>query len=206
MKILEVEKFFFEEKEYEIRTYNLAWDITIKVFLGGQPANGYSYSVSLPTAFDLFTVAQSDAVKLLVNKAKQDVIDKAWEKYVVFYISNLKKTPSELIGCHKCGSRKIIFSIVDEREMYECEDCKNIWYSQRKITSPYLCVIDDITEGIEKDGYYETPVVLLLNTAFREDDKKGLSFMDQLTNWSALNKLKYSFIGVGENQKIKFWR
>lgn len=206
MKLIESECFVFEDKNYEIHVYNDGWDITVKVYFDGKPANGYSYTVSLPTGFDLFKISQTDAVRVLKDKAKKDVEEKIWQKYVDNYISNLKKAPSELLGCRKCSSRKIMLYFIDDRNMYECEECGNIWYEERKTYNPFTDITDNITDGVEKNGFNEMDVVLLLNTVFKQNDKVGLSFQDQLKNWAKNNKLKYQINSSAEPNKIRFWR
>src|SRR5713226_6728007 len=101
MELLKTEAFTFEERQYEIHLYGNAWDFTVHVYLDGKPANGYSYSVSLPTAMDLRIARDLDAVRVLIDDAKRDIENKAWEKYVEAYIANLKKVPSGTIGCRR---------------------------------------------------------------------------------------------------------
>jgi hypothetical protein len=50
VKLLKTEAFTFEERQYEIYLDGNAWDFTVHIYLDGKPANGYSYSVSPPTA------------------------------------------------------------------------------------------------------------------------------------------------------------
>lgn len=206
MKLIEKETFVFENKNYEIHVFNDGWEITVRTYYNGKPANGYKYSVSLPTAFDLFKITQTDAVKVLKERAKKDVEDNLWNRYVENYIANLNKPTKELLGCKKCHNRNINSSFVDDREMYECIDCGNIWYEERKICNPFTTIIDDITEGVEKKGYYEIDVAILLNAAFREDGNVGLSFLDQVKNWANKNKLQFQRNSFSEPQIIKFWR
>jgi len=205
MNIIHTEQFQHEGKNYEIRLYGSGWDFTVEAYLDSKRANGYSYSVSLPTAIDLQRVHGLDSIKLLVEHAKRDIANKVWEKYVEAYVACLKKTPEQSLGCRKCSTRDILVSTVDQRKMYECKKCGNVWYETRTVTGGFLPIIDDITEGVEGNGFHEIDTSILLNTVFRQHDK-GLSFNDQLRNWASQNKLKYEVFSRGKNQILKFWR
>jgi len=142
MKVIKTEKFEFEGEEYEVRIYGAAWNFTVRAYLNGKPANGYTYSVVLPTAIDLKNAHNLDAIQFLVDNAKRDIEQKTWEKYVKTYVASLKKKPSEALGCRKCGSRDISVSSIDDRDMFECESCGNLWYGKRKTTSDPLVSVN----------------------------------------------------------------
>jgi len=203
MEIIKKIPFEFENNDYQIRIYSNAWDFEVKAFLNDKPANGYSYRVSLPTAIDLRMALELDAIQMLVEDAKRDVVEKTWERYVDAYIATLKKTPQESLGCRKCGSRNILSTRVDERDMYECSDCLNVWYGKREWTSGPLTILDDITDGVEKSGAYEIHAEILLNTVF---NGRNISFDTQLKNWANQNKLKYKQIQKQDGVYIKFKR
>jgi DNA-directed RNA polymerase subunit M/transcription elongation factor TFIIS len=205
MKIIHTEQYEKDGRKYEIRLYGSAWEFTVQAFINGKRANGYSYSVSLPTAIDLNTVHRLDAVKVLMDAAKRDIADRVWEQYVDAYIKTLQKTEEQALGCRKCGEREITVSIVDERKMYECGKCGNVWYESRKMTSPYLTEVDSITEGVEHDGFYEIDTFILLNGAFRPD-AEGPSFVDQLQNWSLQNRLRYENVQKDGRPHVRFSR
>lgn len=202
MNLIRTEQFENDGKSYEIRIYGSGWDFTVQVYLNGERVNGYSYSVSLPTAIDLNTVSNLDALKLLVQHAKRDVVENIWHQYVEAYVESLKKTPEESLGCRKCGARNITASTVDERKMYECCGCGAVWYEQRRMTGPWLTIFDDITEGVAKRGSHEVDTSILLNTVFRPADRGGISFEDQLRNWSLQNRLKFE----QRAHMTRFWR
>ena len=116
----------------------------------------------------------------------------------------------DLIGCRKCTSRDVVSSIVDERKMYECLKCNNIWYDERKSTNDYCSVVDSITDDISEKGSHEVDAEILLNTIFRTLDKADPSFEDQLKNWANMNKLQFQNFQKDVNGEsrpyIKFWR
>ncbi len=203
MEIQKIVPFKFEDKEYQIKVFSNAWDFEVKAFLNDKPVNGYSYCVSLPTAIDLRKAWELDAIQILIENAKRDIKEKTWERYVENHIASLKKEPHESLGCRKCGSRNILLSTVDEREMYECNDCGNVWYSKRDWTSGPLTVFDDITDGVGKSGVYEIHAEILLNTVFNDSN---ISFETQLRNWANQNKLKYENIHKKDGVYIKFFR
>lgn len=200
------EKFEHDGNAYESRLHGSGWDFTVKTYVNGERANGYSYSVSLPTAIDLKTVQNLDAIELLFEHAKRDIVDGVWQQFVEAHVASLKKTPEESLGCRKCGSRDILSSIVDERRMHECVPCGKIWYERRQMTGPYLVIVDEITEGVEKNGSHEAQVEILLNTAFRPQNGTGASFEDQLRNWTIQNKLKHEYRQDGKGRAVRFWR
>ena len=82
MKIIHTEQYDNDGRKYEIRLYGSAWEFTVQAFINGKRANGYSYSVSLPTAIDLNTVHRLDAVKVLMDAAKRDIADRVWKQYL----------------------------------------------------------------------------------------------------------------------------
>jgi len=70
----------FEEKDYEIRVLYDDTAINAAVFLNNHPANGYRHQIKIPKRFDIEKILQSDAVKELVDKSKNDITEKRWEK------------------------------------------------------------------------------------------------------------------------------
>ncbi|MCP3925067.1 MAG: hypothetical protein GY714_21020 [Desulfobacterales bacterium] len=74
-----LENFNFEGKDYEIRLSQIMEDFVIRVYHKDQPANGYSYHVSLEMQSDLKILSKIDAVKNLANTAKHDIENKKWE-------------------------------------------------------------------------------------------------------------------------------
>ena len=191
MNLVKTEPFEFDKKQYEIRIFSDGWEFAIQAYINDKPANGYTYSVKLPTAFDLKKAWGLDAVQELVKTAKSDIENRNWERYVEAYLSNLRKTEERVIFCPKCQGKSIFSEIVDERKMFECKNCNNIWYKKRKITNGYLSVVDGITDEISQKGYCEIDAEILLNTAFRENSKESLSFNNKIKNWANLNKLRY---------------
>jgi len=191
MKLNKKIPFEHEGKDWEIRIFSDGWKFKVKAYIDGRPANGYSYSVEMPTAFDLQTVTGTDAIQTLVDIAKEDVVRNKWEKYVEGYLKNMQVPEENLLGCQNCSSRKIISKIIDDRKMYECQQCGNVWYEKRTEIGPYQMILDKIVEGVEENKSYDISTVVLLNTAFIDEKNEGLSFNDQLNNWTRQNKLKY---------------
>lgn len=76
------DKFTVGSKEYEIRVEFKERELEVRAFHNGQPANGYSYHVTLETAHDLNVLAGQDAVKELVAIAKNDVTEQRYEKLI----------------------------------------------------------------------------------------------------------------------------
>ncbi len=193
MKLLHKELFEFERKSYEVRIYSEGWKFTIRIYLDGNPVNGYKYSVDLPTAFDLHQIHNIDAIQKLVKLAKEDVQNKTWERFVTINLQSIKTTERDILGCQNCTSRNIVSTMVDGSKMFECQDCNNIWYKRPSSCGPYEIILEEIINDIEKTGSHETFTVVLLNGPFTEDKAEGLSFMDQLQNWANKNKLRYNF-------------
>ncbi len=73
--------------------------------------------------------------------------------------------------------------------MFECTSCRNIWYSERTISDAYTAIVDDIVNDVEKDGYCEVDLDILINTAFKEGRGKPSSW-EQIRQWASRNKLK----------------
>lgn len=71
--------FTFEDKDYEVRVVSDGSTIYVRAFREGAPANGYSYQVTVPIAFDFERCLGLSAVEQLIETAKKDVTEKAWE-------------------------------------------------------------------------------------------------------------------------------
>lgn len=78
----EVVPYEFEGQQYEIRVVSDGATIFVRAFLDGKPANGYQYSVSIMTRFDLKRAMGIDAVMDLVESAKEDIRLKRYERLV----------------------------------------------------------------------------------------------------------------------------
>ena len=210
MKLNRTIPFEFEGKSYEIRIYSKGWKFNIRAYKDDSPANGYSYTVDLPTSFDIKSILNIDAIQELVKLTKKDIENKKWEKLVNQYLKTVKTSADKKLGCQNCTSREIKAMVVDGRRMFECSACGNIWYEHVTscLTGEYI--LHEITTNVEKEGQHEEFTEILLNGTFSEDLSKGLSFEDQLANWANINKLEYSFFykkdAFGkERQAIRFF-
>jgi|GEM_PF-2260020 len=183
------QSFIHDGKTYELRLQSDGWTFTVKAFLNGQPANGYSHSVTLPTAFDLRNTKGCDAIEILFEDAKSDIRDGTWDR-LVEALNALHLTEDQSIGCRKCTSREVEIKTVDDRKMYRCKSCNNVWYEKRTVGGAYEMTLDDITEGVIAKGSYELHIAFLLNMNFREEAGRP-SFWDQLQNWCNQNHLAY---------------
>jgi hypothetical protein len=81
MKIVKTEKFEFEDKNYETRVYFDGFKYLIRVYLKDKPANIYEYIVKVPDIANIEKAFGVDALEHYVKKAKDDVIEKRYEKY-----------------------------------------------------------------------------------------------------------------------------
>jgi hypothetical protein len=72
--------FTFEGKDYEIRVVTDGMTTYVRTFRDGVPANGYSYQVSFPVAFDMQKQLGLSALDELVETAKRDITEKNWER------------------------------------------------------------------------------------------------------------------------------
>ena len=71
---MEVEKFTHDEKDYEIRIISDGELVYVKAFCDNKPANRFRYSVTMDEIHDMATAIKQDAVKHLIEIARQDVI------------------------------------------------------------------------------------------------------------------------------------
>ncbi len=70
----------FEGRIYEIRVLYNDSTINVAAFLDNHPANGYRYQVKLPKRCDVKAILEKYAVTELIEKSKDDIIEKRWEK------------------------------------------------------------------------------------------------------------------------------
>jgi hypothetical protein len=202
------QEFSHNGKAYQLRLISDGWIFTVRAFSGGRPANGYTHSVSLPTAFDLNQTKGCQAIEALFEAAKADIRKGTWEHFLK-NLNSLNLTEDQSVGCQKCTSRNIEVKQIDNRKMYLCKSCDNLWYENRTLTGATEMILDDITEGVINHGSQETLSVVLLNTTFCQGSGKP-NFWDQLKNWCTQNYLSYEpfYKQVeGENKQwIRFTR
>jgi hypothetical protein len=70
----------FEKKDYEIRVLYDDTTVNVVVFLNNHPFSGFRHQIQVPKKFDVKRILKTDAVKELVEIAKNDIIEKRWEK------------------------------------------------------------------------------------------------------------------------------
>ena len=70
----------FENKDYEIRVLYDDKLINVVAFLNNHPANGFRYQIKVSKYFDVKKMLETDTVNELVEKSKNDIIEKRWEK------------------------------------------------------------------------------------------------------------------------------
>ena len=75
------EVFTHNDKEFEIRASSDGKGTLVRAFKDGKHANGYFYSVDHTVAVG-FKQRFGDPIQHLIDTAKRDVIEGAWEKYV----------------------------------------------------------------------------------------------------------------------------
>ena len=68
-----------EGKDYEIRVLYDERTINVVVFLNNYPANGYRYQVQVPKRCDAKRILEKHPVPELVEKCKDDIIQKRWD-------------------------------------------------------------------------------------------------------------------------------
>jgi len=78
--IVERHPFEAHGKTYEVRITLDGADLCVRAYQSGRPANGYSYHVDLETGHDFKLLKGKDAVNELVRMAKEDVIQKRYER------------------------------------------------------------------------------------------------------------------------------
>lgn len=81
MNLIKSEKLAFEDKEYEIRVYQVGDGFQVMSFLGGKPANPYVYSVETITDFEFTRKHGYRAYEDLIETAKSDIQQRTWERY-----------------------------------------------------------------------------------------------------------------------------
>jgi len=71
---MQIEKFCHNGKNFEIRIISDGETVYVKAFINDKPANQFRYSATLDNILDMATLTGTDAVKHLIEMAKQDVI------------------------------------------------------------------------------------------------------------------------------------
>jgi len=72
---MHTEKFSHNGVEHEVRVICDGESVYVKVFQDGRPSNRFRYSATIEVIHDMATVARTDAVKHLIDIAKQDVVN-----------------------------------------------------------------------------------------------------------------------------------
>lgn len=71
---MQVEKFLHDNQELEIRIIAEGEIVFVRAFRDNNPANQFRYSATNKDIHDLATVVGTDAVKHLIESAKQDIV------------------------------------------------------------------------------------------------------------------------------------
>lgn len=84
--------FTANDKNYEIRLTCDGATVQLRAFdkETGKPANGYLYSVDINAVHNLKVLAEIDVIKDLIKRAKDDVMQKRWER-LLHAIESLRK-------------------------------------------------------------------------------------------------------------------
>ena len=72
---MHVEKFTHNGKEYEVRVICDGESVYVKAFEDNRPANRFRYSATIEVIQDMAAVMGTDAVKHLIEIAKQDIVN-----------------------------------------------------------------------------------------------------------------------------------
>lgn len=72
--------FSFEEEDYEVRVYYDDDKINLLVFRDNYPVNGFRHLINIPKNSSRDSFLKSDVIEELVQVAKQDVLEKRWER------------------------------------------------------------------------------------------------------------------------------
>jgi hypothetical protein len=79
MGLVRTEQFDFEDIQYEIGVFNDGSNIVVGAYLDDNPVNVYSYRVCNHTRYSMKTNGY-DAIKDLIETAKDDIVNKNWER------------------------------------------------------------------------------------------------------------------------------
>jgi len=80
MKLFKKYPMSFEEKDYEIRVLYDDGIINVVAFFDNYPANGYRHQIKVPKKCNVLEILEEDIAGKLIDKTKNDIIEKSWEK------------------------------------------------------------------------------------------------------------------------------
>ena len=80
MELFDSIPYTVENKDFEIRIFYDDATINVVAFLNGYPANGYRYQIKIPKRCDAKKVLENSPILELVEKCKNDIKEKKWEK------------------------------------------------------------------------------------------------------------------------------
>ncbi len=80
MKLYKKVPMKFQDKEYEIRILYQGKLINIATFFNNHPVNGFRYQIQIPKQFDIRKILKTEVIKILIQKAWEDVVENRWEK------------------------------------------------------------------------------------------------------------------------------
>jgi hypothetical protein len=95
MEVKHVKSFEFDGKQYEIYSIRDGDRITIKAFVDGSPANGYSYNVDYLTRISFEQKFGYNPVDNLIASAEDDIRNRLWERYVQAVMDARRKDSGE---------------------------------------------------------------------------------------------------------------
>ena len=83
MRLAHAEPLSHGGKEYEIRVFSDGYNLTVKAFDAktNKEANGFSRSITFPTAWDFKAATGIEPMKWYIHEAKLDITEGRWEQF-----------------------------------------------------------------------------------------------------------------------------
>lgn len=96
-------------------------------------------------------------------------------------------------NCQKCESDSRSEREADRRTLSICLACRDFAYEERRTVGPYEVIVDEIAESVAARGRFETPTVILINTAFRAEP--DLDSHTQMNAWAGKHLIRFDYRG-----------
>ncbi len=80
MDLFKKTPFSFEERIYEVRVYYDDKKVNLLVFRDNYPANGFRHQIKIPKKSSPHSFLENRVIEELVQVAKQDIMEKRWER------------------------------------------------------------------------------------------------------------------------------
>jgi hypothetical protein len=98
----------------------------------------------------------------------------------------------ETILCPLCLKKDVLKTNYENRDIFKCDSCGNVWYSRSKIGG-FSIIGDEILDEVKTVGQSSRNIEILINSIFRNEmGKTTIPYPSQIQKWASAYYLSYN--------------